>query len=100
MYYYVYILSSQRKGTLYIGVTNNLMRRVHEHKSDIKEGFTRQYGVHKLVYYEACQDVRSVIQREKQLKKWNREWKIKLIEKTNPEWRDLYKDLRREMDAR
>ena len=91
--YYVYILASQRNGTLYIGVTSNLVRRVLEHKNDILKGFTSKYHVHKLVHYEQCEMVDSAIQREKQLKAWHRNWKIRLIEETNPEWRDLYEDI-------
>ena len=88
--YYVYILASKKNGTLYIGVTNNLLRRVYEHKNDSIDGFTRKYGVHKLVYYEITGDIESAITREKRLKKWKREWKIEMIEKCNPEWNDLY----------
>ena len=91
--YYVYILASKRNGTLYIGVTDNLVRRVHEHKDDLVEGFTQRYGVHDLVYYETTDDVKSAIAREKHLKKWNRQWKIDLIEKDNPEWEYLYWEL-------
>ncbi len=90
---FIYILASQRNGTLYIGVTNNLIRRIHEHKTDCTKGFSRKYTVHRLVYYETCQDVRNAILREKQLKKWNRQWKRRLIEKSNPEWDDLYPTL-------
>jgi len=88
--YYVYIMASKKNGTLYIGVTNDLIKRVYAHKNDLVEGFTKKYGVHQLVYYEQTEDVKSAIQREKQLKKWNRSWKIELIEKMNPEWKDLY----------
>jgi len=91
--YYVYILASKRNGTLYIGMTHNLIHRVYQHKGDLVEGFTKEYGVHMLVYYEQTDSVHSAIMREKQLKKWNRQWKIQLIEKQNPEWRDLYDDL-------
>ena len=91
--YYVYILASKRNGTLYIGMTNNLIHRVYQHKGDLVEGFTKEHGVHMLVYYEQTDSVHSAIMREKQLKKWNRQWKIQLIEKQNPEWRDLYDDL-------
>ncbi|HET7153062.1 MAG TPA: GIY-YIG nuclease family protein [Candidatus Kapabacteria bacterium] len=87
--YYVYILASKRNGTLYIGVTNDIQRRVAEHKAGTVEGFTKRYGVHILVYCECCTDIRDALAREKQLKKWNRAWKIELIEKDNPEWRDL-----------
>ena len=87
--YYVYILASKRNGTLYIGVTNNLERRMYQHKNKLIDGFTKKYGVYKLVHFEMTNDVRSAIQREKQLKKWNRKWKLELIEKENPEWKDL-----------
>lgn len=89
----VYILASKRNGTLYIGVTSDLMKRVWEHKNDLVDGFTKKYGVHRLVYFEMHEDMASAIQREKQLKKWNRNWKIQLIEKENPEWADLYESL-------
>jgi len=85
----VYILASRRNGTLYTGVTGNLPRRVWEHKTDIVEGFTRRYGVHTLVYYEWHDDMYAAIRREKQIKKWRREWKIQLIEALNPDWKDL-----------
>ena len=88
--YYIYILANKRNGTLYIGVTSNLIKRVYEHKNNIIEGFTNKYNIHKLVYYEITSDIESAIRREKQLKKWNREWKLNLIENSNPEWRDLY----------
>ena len=91
--YYVYILASKRNGTLYIGVTNDLVKRVHEHKNGMIEGFTKKYGVHMLVYYEQTNDSYSAIEREKRLKRWKRQWKIELIQKSNPEWRDLYYDL-------
>jgi len=97
--YYVYILASKPRGTLYIGVTNDLVRRVYEHKNEIIEGFTKRYGVHLLVYYEQGKNVASVIWREKRLKKWNREWKLQLIERENPEWRDLYPDLVDSVDS-
>ena len=91
--YYVYIMASKRNGTLYIGVTNNLIRRVYEHKNNLIKGFTSKYGVHRLVYFESTSEVESAILREKQLKKWKREWKLELIEKMNPEWKDLYEEL-------
>jgi putative endonuclease len=90
--YYVYILSSKRNGTLYIGVTNNLERRLYEHKNNLIEGFTNKYNVHHLVYYEDVNDIQTALQREKQLKRWTRKWKLELIEKVNPEWRDLASD--------
>ncbi len=91
--YYVYILASKKNGTLYIGVTNNLVKRTYEHKQNEVEGFTRRYNVHNLVYYEIYEDINEAILREKQMKKWNRQWKIKLIEKNNPSWNDLYNEL-------
>ena len=91
--YYVYILVSEKNGTLYIGVTNNLIKRVWQHKNNEVEGFTKKYNTHSLVYFEQTTDVKSAIEREKQLKHWNREWKIKLIEEKNPSWNDLYDDL-------
>ena len=90
MQYYVYILSNKKNGTLYIGVTRNLVRRIYEHKEDLIEGFTQKYKVHNLVYYEQTNNVIVALIREKQLKKWNRQWKINLIEKENPDWLDLY----------
>lgn len=89
----VYILASRDRGTLYVGVTSDLVKRVWEHKSDAVEGFTRKYGVHTLVYFEMHTEMVAAIQREKQLKKWNRLWKIELIEQQNPTWRDLYPEL-------
>jgi len=91
--YYVYILASKRNGTLYIGMTNDLTRRVYEHKRDFIKGFTQKYSVHLLVYFAQCENVESAIQREKQLKYWHRKWKLRLIEETNPEWRDLYDEI-------
>ncbi len=88
--YYVYILASARNGTLYVGVTNNISRRVWEHKNKTIKGFTEKYNVDKLVYYEFFQEIGYAIQREKQIKKWNRRWKLNLIEKENPDWLDLY----------
>lgn len=88
--YYVYILASQRNGTLYIGVTNDLVRRVYEHKQGFVKGFTSRYAVHKLVYFEHTQSIDAALTREKELKKWRRQWKIDLIEEKNPEWADLY----------
>jgi putative endonuclease len=91
--YYVYILASKRNGTLYVGITRDLVKRIWEHKQDMLEGFTKKYKVHNLVYFEATTDVNSAITREKQLKKWNRAWKLKLIEEQNPNWEDLYNNL-------
>ena len=90
--YFVYILSNWDDSVLYIGVTSNLTRRLYEHRNKLADGFTKQYNVHKLVYYEHTNDVYSAISREKQLKNWNRSKKIALIEKRNPEWRDLSAD--------
>jgi putative endonuclease len=91
--YHVYILASRRNGTLYVGVTSNLSKRVWQHREGLIEGFTKQYGVKLLVHYEAYSDVRAAIQREKNIKRWFRRWKLALIEKHNPEWRDLYPEL-------
>jgi len=88
--YYVYILASRRNGTLYVGVSNDVLRRTWEHKSDLIEGFTKKYGVHILVWYELYEDISLAIAREKRLKRWNRAWKIKLIEANNSGWNDLY----------
>jgi putative endonuclease len=85
----VYILASKPYGTLYIGVTSNLAERIEAHRNGCADGFTKQYGVHTLVYFELRADMYGAIQREKRLKKWNRAWKIRLIEEMNPEWRDL-----------
>ena len=90
---YIYILSNKKNGTLYIGVTSNLVKRIYEHKQKLVNGFSKQYGLDKLVYYEITDDIKIAIKREKQLKKWNRAWKIELIEKENPEWNDLYDDI-------
>lgn len=91
--YYVYILASKRNGTLYVGITDNLIKRVWQHKNDIVEGFTKKYNCHHLVYYEQTNEVMAALEREKQIKKWKRQWKLELIEKQNPEWKDLYNDL-------
>ena len=89
----VYIMASQRNGTLYIGVTSNLIKRIWEHKRNVVEGFTKKYGVHTLVWYEAHETMDSAIQREKALKKWQRKLKLDLIESFNPDWQDLYKSI-------
>ena len=89
----VYILASARNGTLYIGVTSDLPKRVYEHREGLAEGFTKEHGVKQLVWYEVHGDAIAAITREKQLKKWNRLWKLKLIEEKNPEWRDLYSEI-------
>ena len=88
--YYDYILASGKNGTLYNGVTNNLIKRVAQHKRKEVKGFAEKYKVNKLVWYEQTNDIRIAIKREKQIKKWNRKWKIRLIEKENPEWNDLF----------
>ena len=88
--YWVYILASKLGGTLYIGVTSNLVKRVYEHRTEVVAGFTKEYGVHRLVYFEQHTDIEAAIRREKRLKKWNRVWKIRLIEEANPNWDDLY----------
>ena len=90
---YVYLMASGRNGTLYVGVTTDLIRRVYEHKHDLVEGFTKRYHVHHLVWFEECGDVRAAIAREKQIKKWKREWKLRLVQEFNPDWRDLYSDI-------
>jgi len=90
MQFYVYFLASKLGGTLYVGVTNDLVRRVYEHKEGSVEGFTKKYGVTRLVFFEAHSDVEAAILREKQIKKWNRAWKVRLIEEKNPNWDDLY----------
>jgi len=86
----VYLLASKRNGTLYVGVTSDLVKRVWEHRNNLAEGFTKRYGVHQLVWYELHASMDSAIQREKRLKGWKRKWKVQLIESTNPNWRDLY----------
>lgn len=88
--YYIYIMASKRNGTLYTGITNDLIRRVYEHKNGLGSAFTKKYKVFNLVYYDSCGDVRDVIEFEKRLKKWKRSWKLKIIEIMNPEWKDLY----------
>lgn len=92
MNYYVYVLTNKSNRVMYIGVTNNLVRRLYEHKQELIEGFTKRYHVHKLVYFETTTDVRSAIEREKQLKGWRRARKNELVETMNPEWRDLSED--------
>ena len=90
--FYVYLLASKRNGTLYIGITNNLQRRVYEHKLGYGSSFTSKYSIHKLVYFETFQNINDAILREKRMKKWNRVWKIDLIEQENKEWKDLEED--------
>ena len=91
--YHVYIMASQRNGTLYIGVTNELVRRVYEHRNSLLTGFTKTYNVHMLVYYEQTNDISAAIDREKNMKKWRRKWKLKLIEEFNPDWKDLWEEI-------
>jgi putative endonuclease len=89
----VYLMASKRNGTLYVGVTSDLVQRVWQHKNDVFDGFTKRYGVHALVWYETCGSMETAITREKAIKEWKRAWKIRLIEETNPNWLDLYEDL-------
>jgi putative endonuclease len=91
--YFVYLMASKRHGTLYVGVTSDLAGRANEHKKDLREGFTRKYGVHLLVWFEEYGDVHDAILREKRIKKWRREWKIELIEKMNPDWTDMFEQI-------
>jgi len=91
--FYTYILASRKNGTLYVGVTSDLQKRVFEHKDNLIEGFTKKYNLHILVYFEVHADIQEAIIREKQIKNWKRSWKIELIEKTNSEWRDLYSEI-------
>ncbi len=91
-YSYVYMLASSRYGTLYLGVTSNLVRRVWEHREGIVDGFTKEYGVKRLVWYETHAEILQAITREKQIKKWNRAWKMEMIDRQNPHWRDLFED--------
>ncbi len=93
MAYYVYLLVSKRNGTLYVGVTNDLGRRIWEHRAGVAEGFTKTHGIRHLVHFEVFDDPVSAIEREKKLKRWRREWKIALIERENPDWRDLYDEI-------
>jgi len=91
--YYVYMMASKRNGTLYVGVTNDLIRRVYEHRHGLVQGFTKKYGVTRLVYYEVLDDPHEAITREKRIKKWRREWKVNLIKESNAQWRDLYDEI-------
>jgi putative endonuclease len=91
--YCVYLLASRKQGTLYVGVTRDLVRRIGEHKQKMKQGFTERYSVDRLVWFECFDDPRNAITREKEIKKWRRVWKIALIEKANPDWRDLYSEI-------
>lgn len=90
---YIYIMTNRKNGTLYTGVTSNLIQRVWQHKNHVVEGFTKKYGLDKLVYYEIFDNIENAIKREKQLKNWHRQWKINLIKKENPNWLDLYNTL-------
>ncbi|MGD9650516.1 MAG: GIY-YIG nuclease family protein [Dongiaceae bacterium] len=90
---YIYIITNQKNGTLYIGMTNDLVRRTYEHQEGLVKGFSKKYGLNKLVYFEAIDSIDAAIKREKQLKKWERAWKIKLIESVNPHWQDLYQTI-------
>ena len=91
-HYYLYLLTNKKNGTLYIGVTNNLERRLFEHKNKLVDGFTKRYNLNKLIYFETYQFVNDAIKRERNMKKWKRQWKIDLIERDNPNWKDLSKD--------
>ena len=90
---YVYILANRKNGTLYTGVTSNLARRVYQHKMNLTKGFAQKYGVNQLVYYEGPGEILAAIAREKQIKRWRRDWKLQLIEKQNPNWKDLYRKI-------
>lgn len=90
---FVYIMSNKQDGVLYIGVTSDIVKRVYEHKNDFVDGFTKQYNLKTLVYYEVYDEIEEAIKREKQLKNWHREWKIELINKQNPRWEDLYETI-------
>lgn len=91
--YFVYVMASRKKGTLYVGMTNDLLRRAYEHREGLIDGFTKDHGVKRLVFYEAFDDVTAAIRREKRLKEWQRQWKIDLIESQNPNWDDLFRTL-------
>ena len=93
MAYYVYIITNKKRGTLYIGVTNNILRRIYEHKNELTGGFTKQYKLHKLVYVEEFEQIVEAITREKQLKNWHRQWKINLVESLNPKWIDFSEEM-------
>lgn len=92
--FHVYIMASKRYGTLYTGVTSNLLQRVYQHRDGVADGFTKEHSVKTLVYYEPHENAESAIRREKQIKDWRRDWKVDLIEKSNPNWHDLFEDLR------
>jgi putative endonuclease len=90
---FVYMVASSRNGTLYVGVTSDLVKRVFQHKNDVADGFTKKYRVHDLVWFESTPSIEEAVRKEKQIKDWKRAWKIALIEKENPQWRDLYADI-------
>jgi putative endonuclease len=90
---FVYMMASSRNGTLYVGVTSDLVKRVFQHKNDVADGFTKKYRVHDLVWFESTPSIEEAVRKEKQIKDWKRAWKIALIEKENPQWRDLYADI-------
>ncbi|WP_420717579.1 GIY-YIG nuclease family protein [Emcibacter sp.] len=90
---FVYILANKKHGTLYVGVTSDLVRRIYEHRNDLVEGFTRKYSIHRLVWFETHEGIEAALVREKQIKNWKRAWKIEAIEEKNPDWRDLYEDI-------
>lgn len=91
--FYVYIMAKARNSTFYVGITSDLLKRIAEHKNEIHDGFTKKYGIKTLVYYEIFDDAGNAIRREKRLKKWNRTWKMRIIEQMNPEWKDLYETI-------
>ena len=91
--FYVYILSSKQNGTVYSGVTSDIVKRSYEHKNNLADGFTKKYNIHQLVWYEIHETAETAIMREKQIKKWQRKWKLELIERNNPQWKDLYDDI-------
>lgn len=91
--FYVYILCNKRNGTLYTGVTSNILKRIYEHKNNLVDGFTKKYNIHQLAWYEIHHTAETAKSCEKQIKKWKRQWKLKLIEEQNPEWKDLYSDI-------
>jgi len=93
MIYYVYKMTNGKNGTLYIGITNNLVKRIYEHKNEFADSFTKKHQIKRLVYFETTEDIITAIKREKRLKNWKRDWKIHLIEKHNPEWKDLYPEI-------
>ncbi len=95
---FIYILTNKRNGTLYVGLTTNLIKRMDEHKGEVADSFSKKYGLKSLVYYEIHEDIEAAAHRERLLKKWKRDWKIELIEKGNPDWRDLYEDVKKKVN--